>query len=245
MTTMNSKISSFVAIAALTAMGCNSTAESSLDATPDMPRIAKTLDAGEGVTMVEVDGEFAKVLSSDGEEIYVQATLLQPRSSLDQSDVSYSHVLSTGADAYASEPSTVPPPKPRLMHDIVVERLNVNQLYLTEKTRKEVIAPAKLLTPLDPETGERCFPALTCHNPECPGKQQASGDRPYLFISSSMHMQVQCPACAKSHDPSTRTQAEHVQYRAWVKPYRLPESATRLRQLDEESRTARSQAPLD
>ena len=227
------------------AAGCNSTAESSSDAAGNMPRVALSLEAGAKVNVVEIDGEFARVRSADGEEAYVPTTLLQTRSMLDPSDEAYTHVLSAAADAYETIPAKLPAPKPRLMHDIVLERLNVNQLYLTEKTHKEVIAPAKLLTPLDPETGERCFPALTCHNPDCPGKQQAPGGRPYLFVSSSMHMQVQCPACAEAHDPSTRTPAEHKQYRAWVKSYTLPDSAARLRQLDEERRTARSQPALE
>ena len=236
----------FVALVALAANGCNSTAESSLDAPAEMPRVAMSLDAGAKVSIVEVDGDFAKVRSADGKEAYVAQTLLQTRSTLDQSSEGYTHVLSAAADAFESVPAKLPPPpKPRLMHDIVIERLNVNQLYLTVKTHKEVIAPAKLMTPLDPETGERCFRALTCRNPDCPGKDMARGERPYLFVPPTIHSPVQCPACAAAHDPATRTLAERAQYRAWVKPYRLPESAARLQQLDAESRTARSQPVLD
>ena len=167
-----------VALIAVVAAGCNSTAESSLDTSTDAPRVAMSLEAGAKVSVLEADGEFVKVRSADGEEAYVRATLLQSRSMLDNSDEAYTHVLSTSADAYATVPAKLPEAKPRLMHDIVLERLNVNQLYLTEKTRKEVIAPARLLTPLDPATNERCFPALTCQNPHCPGQKSASGERP-------------------------------------------------------------------
>ncbi|MCG8587625.1 MAG: SH3 domain-containing protein [Pirellulales bacterium] len=230
-------------LAAIAAAGCNSAAESSPDAPVNLPQVAMSLDAGAKVNIVEVDGDFAKVRSADGQEAYVLATLVQRRSMLDTSDELYTHVLSAATDAYESAPTKLPPPKPRLLHDIVVERLNVNQLYLTEKTHKEVIAPAKLLTPVDPETGEKCFPALTCYNPDCPGKSDATGERPYLFTTSAAHMKVQCPACARSHAPATRTLAERARYRAWIKPYRLPESAARLEQLEAESRTAHSQPP--
>jgi len=235
----------FVALLSLAANGCSATAESSSQAGVEkLPPVVMTLESGAKVSVLEVEGDFAKVRSADGKEAYVAWALLQTRSTLDQSSETYTHVLSLSADAFESVPAKLPLQKPRLMHDIVIERLNVNQLYFTEKTHKEVIAPARLLTPLDPETGERCIPALVCHNPNCPAKAQAQGERPYLFVPPSLLSPVQCPACAKAHDPATRTLAERVQYRAWVKPYRLPESAARLKQLAEESRTARSQPAL-
>jgi hypothetical protein len=103
-----------------------------------------------------------------------------------------------------------------------------------------VIAPARFVAPWDEELGERCFPALTCHNPDCPG--EGRGDRPYLFVvpfkPGGAGGELQCPACAEAFPPATRTPAERNQYRKWVKPYRLPEQAARLEQLDAEIRTS-------
>ncbi|MCG8586045.1 MAG: hypothetical protein MI757_15160 [Pirellulales bacterium] len=225
------------------AFGCNSSDDHGTNPAK-APQPSSSVAAEAKVSVMEVDGDMAKVRTTEGKEVYVPKVRLQQRSTLDRSDESFTHVLTATTDAYDERPAAPPKPKVRATKDIVRERLNLNQLYLTEKTRKEVIAPARLMTPWDEESGERCFPALTCENPNCPG--QPSGDRPYLFIvpftPGGSGPEMTCPACAQIHDPATRTEAERAQYRKWIKPYRLPEQAARLKQLDAEIRESAAQA---
>jgi hypothetical protein len=42
-----------------------------------------------------------------------------------------------------------------------------------------------------------------------------------------------CPACLKKRRPQTETPEQRAQYVSWVNPYVLPETAERLKELDE------------
>jgi hypothetical protein len=142
-----------------------------------------------------------------------------------------------------------PPPSTR--DEIFRERLALPAVYFTAKTHKRVIAPASKGLFVDEQTGEVCWPALACHNPDCPGR---SGGEPLLFIepeagvyakpdgtigydraraTTNQSVVAGCPACLKKRRPQTETPEQRARYVSWVKPYVLPETAARLAELDE------------
>jgi hypothetical protein len=221
-------------------MGCGSSGDS--DPPQPVAKPAATLEAYAHVSLLGTEGEMAHVRTADGKEFYIRQDRLQDRSTLDRSDEDYTHVLSAAADAYEEPPSELPIPEPRPTKDVALESISLNQLYLSEKTLTEVIAPARFMTPWDEELGERCFPALTCNKPDCPG--EGKGDRPYLFIipysPGGGGGQMICPACSKGRALSTWTEEERQEYfkNKWVQPYLLPDQAERLEQLEEEMRAS-------
>jgi len=145
--------------------------------------------------------------------------------------------------------------------DIDRAKTDLPELYLTTETGKEVLAPINRGPFVDEETGEICFPAYTCTNPECPG--EGKGDRPYLFIHRDVllkvgsngelvmedvppntnprkyieslggHMAPTCPACLKNRNPATESDDERNKYMSYVQPYVLPETAKRQAELEE------------
>jgi len=143
------------------------------------------------------------------------------------------------------------PPPPLSRDEIFRQRLELPALYLTAKTHKRVIAPMSKGMFVDAETGEICWPALACNNPDCPGRKAGE---PFVFIEPDAGSYVKpdgsigydparaaaervvgpCPQCAKIRDPRTETNAQRQQYISWVRPYVLPETAERMKQLDEE-----------
>ena len=68
---------------------------------------------------------------------------------------------------------------PRSRDEIFRERLELPSVYLTVKSHKQVSAPGGKGSFVDNETGELCWPALCCNNPDCPGR---TSEGPYLFI---------------------------------------------------------------
>jgi len=73
--------------------------------------------------------------------------------------------------------------KARTTKDITQDRLDIPCLYLTPDG-KEIKVPFKDAREvvLDPETKQMIYPAYTCTNPDCPGKDKGKNGRPYLFI---------------------------------------------------------------
>ena len=141
---------------------------------------------------------------------------------------------------------------PRTREEIFQERMALPARYFSAKTHQRVIAPAGKGIFVDEETGEICWPALVCNNPDCPGRQ---GDEPLLFIEpdsayyvkpdgtvgydaarakAERHRAGPCPECARKRDPRTETAEQRQRYIDWVKPYVLPDTAARMKQLDEE-----------
>jgi hypothetical protein len=149
----------------------------------------------------------------------------------------------------ASCSKSEPPPPSR--DEIFQERLELPALYFTAKTHRRVIAPARKGLFIDAQTGEVCWPALACHNPDCPGRK---GDEPLLFIEPDAGVYAKpdgtigydqaraaaqrsvvagCPECLKKRNLKAETPERRARYVSWVKPYVLPETAARLAELDE------------
>jgi hypothetical protein len=124
-------------------------------------------------------------------------------------------------------------------------------LYLGKDTGKQVIVAGERGAVVDPETGELCFPAMVCNNPQCPAR--TSPDEPVLFIQPDPAYYVQpdgalgfdprrapkswviegCPYCWQLRKPG-ETPAQKRQYLEWVQRYVLPETAAKQKLLDEE-----------
>ena len=125
-------------------------------------------------------------------------------------------------------------------------------MYLATKSHKQVIAPGGRGVFIDPETGEVCWPALVCNNPNCPGRRNGE---PFLFCEAdpgvyvksgktlgydmaasqaAPHLGTGCPRCAANRNFATETAEVRKQYINWVQPYVLPETAEKMKQLDAE-----------
>ena len=152
--------------------------------------------------------------------------------------------------------------KVRSLRHIEAETRSLPGLYLTADTNREVIAPVNLGVFVDEETGELCFPAYECKNPDCPGEPK--GDRPYLFIHRDVLVKVgpdgeilyedlpeeadpeeyyrsrgsywvpTCPACMQNRNLAQETEEERRKYRLWVKPYELPDALRQRQELERE-----------
>ena len=125
------------------------------------------------------------------------------------------------------------PQPPRTSADIVQEKITLPALFLSEKTRQEVIAPENT-TPI--HQGERCWRAYTCTRSECPGV--GKGDRPFLFINPDPGADTYCPACLDGRRPADVPTEERRQILWAARPYVLPKTAARLNELDQEHRRA-------
>ena len=74
-------------------------------------------------------------------------------------------------------------PPPRTLADIERDRANLPALFLTEQSRREVLAPAtKGDLIYDSGSGENAWLAYYCENPDCPGKHKGENGRPFLFV---------------------------------------------------------------
>ena len=122
-------------------------------------------------------------------------------------------------------------PRARRQADISTEQRSLPVLFLMEKSRKEVILPANTTKLVDATGGERLWPAITCTNPDCPGKNKGTNDRPFLFICPDPTRPIRCPECLKIRDLESETDRQRMQYAAWARPYVLPETAARMRRL--------------
>jgi len=92
---------------------------------------------------------------------------------------------------------------------------------------------------MDKNTGERCWHAYECMNPNCPGAR-TSGRPHYVFILTELDSQeaIHCPACAKLRDPATELPQQWAQWGSFVRPYELPETFRRRAEPDAERRQA-------
>lgn len=149
----------------------------------------------------------------------------------------------------------------RSITEIEAEMRALDVLYLTADSGREVRAPATRGIFVDEATGELCFPAYQCGDPDCPGRK--AEDRPFLFVHRDVMLRAgpdgavvrdafpagqdpvafirsrggfpdpTCPACRER--PGGRPDAVGGARDAdWVQPYTLPETAARRSQLEEE-----------
>ncbi len=156
--------------------------------------------------------------------------------------------------------------KPRTMEEIDAERRDLPALYLTEKSLKHVEAASSAGLFVDEATGEICYPAYECANPDCPGLS-ADGKR-HLFIhrdvlvsvgaggefkwepipagqdpleyirSKGGHKSPTCDKCLENRNLESESDEEEQQYGQWAQPYELPETAKRREELDAEHQEA-------
>lgn len=155
------------------------------------------------------------------------------------------------------------PPPPRTRDEIFQEKIGLPALYLGAQTHREVIAPMSKGLHVDAQSGEVMWPALECGNPDCPGRVDG---KPFIFIEpddavfiksdgsigydkvkgaqaankvrTSKKVVGPCPACAQIRKPGSETPQQTQQYINWVHPHVLPETATRLTELEEELQRA-------
>ena len=154
--------------------------------------------------------------------------------------------------ASCSNESATPP---RTRDEIFREKVNLPILYLTAKTKQRVVASKGQGNFLDKNTGEICWRALECRNPDCPGRA-ANGELcifiipdPAVYLKAdgtigfdqkkakrvAKHGRVAgCPECLKIRNIKSESTATRERYASYVQPHVLPEAAKRLEELDEE-----------
>jgi hypothetical protein len=160
-----------------------------------------------------------------------------------------------------------PAPTTTTAEDVFSQRQQFDKLYLTEKSFRRVVRPGNVSAPfVDKETGELCWPALVCTNPECPGRGRDGF--PYLFIHNDPLVSVgsngepsypvvgpgedysamvaaaggfpdpTCPACyEKFRRGRTETQEDISRYASYVHEYELPATAQRREELEQKWKT--------
>ena len=139
-------------------------------------------------------------------------------------------------------------------------------LYLTENSQTEVQAPAEAGLFVDEATGELCYRAYECQNPDCPGRQ--AGGNAFLFVhrdvlaavdangeitwgevpagqdpqayirSKGGFMAPTCPKCVELRDLENESDADRRKYQSFVKLHEMPETAARRAELEEEYQEA-------
>lgn len=149
---------------------------------------------------------------------------------------------------------------PRTVKQIGEARIELPALYITEISKREVIAPSGTGDVLlDSESGEMAFRAWHCTNPDCAAKKPA-GERPSLFIWRDPFYQVvdgeiawecvgdretetiarggtilpTCPACLTIRDQASESEQQKTQYAQWCTEYVLPKTIQRMKELDQE-----------
>ena len=201
------------------------------------PEVEARLEAQTPVVLVKVEGETALVETEGGEQYYVERSVVQSRrTDMKVQEGNYTHVLSTSTNAYIENPIVPPKEEPRTRQEISAEQSSLNRLFLTAKTNRRILAPSQTATFVDPVTGEPAWPAFTCHNSKCP--KRGTEDEPYLFIFSDREQRQTCPACAEENDPDSFSTRELRRYLSWTRPYTLPETARRIKELDAERKRA-------
>jgi hypothetical protein len=140
--------------------------------------------------------------------------------------------------------------EPRTRDEIFQERLSLPQLYLTADSHQQVTASGTKGVFVDADSGEICFRAKECLNPDCPG---FSGGKPVLFFDVDPTKVIQpdgsigddaskidldlvagCPECLRQRKLRTETPEEQQKYIQWSRPHILPETAKREAELDAE-----------
>jgi hypothetical protein len=152
---------------------------------------------------------------------------------------------------------------PRNAEVIFQEQQELDGLYFT-RSGKRVNAPLQNGIFLDGESGEICFPALACGNPDCP---KGTEDKPYLFFADDpsvilsgdgtlgMDMNAEitsedpateamlaghCPACLESRNLTRESREDWDNYARFVHPYMQPETRAKMRRLDAERKRSKS-----
>lgn len=139
----------------------------------------------------------------------------------------------------------------RTRDEIFQDQLELPAVYLTVDSQTRVIASQSKGLFVDETTGELAWPALACHNPDCPAR--GPDDEPHLFIAPNPAMYAKpdgsvgydqsrdkmqttgfCPECLKGRNQNRLTQQDRDNFVNWVKPHVLPETAERIKELDAE-----------
>lgn len=191
------------------------------------------------VTIVGEKGDFSLVRRDDAKEVYVFTDEVQTRSVAGETV----HSIAIDAEFFIDAPSP-----PRTQSQIAQDRRRAPRLFLTESSRKRVVGN-RLQFPgfVDEETGERCFVAYVCNNPDCPARGEDG--QPNLFpqggsaygaafaaLSKEQTLGNVCPDCVAVRDLPSETDQQRSQYRNWVKCYVLPEEREYHEALDKENR---------
>lgn len=212
--------------------GCGEGPSPPAPASP-VPQTVKTLNAGEAVTVLSRDGDFAQVKTADGKTGMVPATRLQaPSGSTDAAGAN--QVLTASTDLLSEKPATSEPAAPRPLDDIMQERNQLNALYISADGKLTRLRPLGSGAFLDKESGQPFWLAFTCHNPTC--SQQDANGRPPVFplapssfsttpdgilVAVGVSPQMKCPICGGMD---------------MVRPYVLPETERRMKELADEHR---------
>jgi len=241
--------------------------------TPDAPRPPRAagpteVPAGDEVTLLGQERDFAKVQLSDGRTGFVRLNRLVM---LESGDPGKYLVVETGPmESELPPPPTDPAEPPRPRGVILGEQMSLPAGWITSDGSKLVLAPMNRMIPFrDESSGAWLWPAFVCNAPNCPGRK-AKG-KPYIFPQGDSKIEVRdgnasytgpapgddvaqaaaavsaptgptCPECLKIRNLASETPREAERYRKLVRRYFPPESvATQIKLEEEYRRFLRSQ----
>ena len=139
---------------------------------------------------------------------------------------------------------------PKTLEELYSDERQLPAVFIMAESGEQIIVPGDRGVFVDDATGELCWPALTCDNPNCPAR--SNGNKPYLFFAADKavyakpdgsigydHTKVteadnffgNCPECLKIRDVESETDEQRQQYSNWARPYVLPETAKRREEL--------------
>lgn len=123
--------------------------------------------------------------------------------------------------------------------------------FLALQSGELIKAPGDKSAFYNEATGEDCYRAQACHNPDCPGRG-ADGE-PFLFVlplpykkddgsiaqprldgaKAAHNVNGDCPKCLDIRRKSSESAEQKQQYINWVKPYELPETVAKREEIAE------------
>jgi len=210
----------------MSAIGCGSSSEAEVD-TPVTKQAAKRVEANEEVTVLARSGARTFVQTADGAKGYVPTDRLR---------IEGSAGVITEASELDVQTTTTEPNVPRPIVEINRERGQLDILYLSADGNREFLRPKSVGPFVDPESGQTCWPAITCLNEVCSGL--SAGNSRSAFPGILFHVTVEANGAHKKGD--TRPQAGLVcpacGEKERLRPYVLPETSERLKELAEEHR---------
>lgn len=223
-------------------------------------KIPLMLDAGTHVTLLSQKGSFSLVETSEGRQLHVPSErLVGTRDSGDNKE----YAVTCNTEVFEGAPPDKVPgfPPPRAGTEITAARDKLPVLFLTPSGREVQLTRQAREPSFDPETKELLWRAMTCTNPDCPGKDKGKNGRPFLFIcpdptyeagsngpviaqpkpgepaaGTIRHLgrAMHCPECLKIRDLAAENDEQRQRYQGWRQTYLLPEAKARGEQLNRE-----------
>ena len=218
----------------LSAIGCRESIEAN-HADASRGHATSRVEANEEVTVLARSGARTFVQTADGAKGFVPSDRLRIDGSAgvvtEASELDVQTSMPEHSQARATEQK-----EPRPVAEINRERGQLDVLYLSEDGSREFLRPKSVGPFVDPESGQVCWPAVSCLNEDCAGLSAGNGRS--AFPGMLFHIKVDADGAHKKGEMKPRSGliCPACGEKERLRPYVLPETATAMEQLAEEHR---------